>query len=153
MEQIVLYLLMVQKFINLKEKGSEIVATPLCLENISKDFSINNLEKTGLYGYSYDFSVDYDVITSTSIYWKKCDSWSPKLITNEIVRSLDHQSQNQSKKINNILLILCIQVIRSREVKWPSWQGRRNGFRSGEATEHRKVLSATIVSWQKNFEF
>ena len=117
MEQIVHYLLMVQKFINLKEKGSEIVATPLCLENISKYFSINNLEKTRLNGYSYDFSVDYDVITSTSIYCKKCDSSSPKLITNEIVRSLDHQRQNQSKKISNILLILCIQVIRSRELK------------------------------------
>ena len=67
MEQIVISLLIVQKFLNLKEKGSEIVATPLCLGNISKDFSVNNLKKTGLNGYGYDFSIDYDDITSTRI--------------------------------------------------------------------------------------
>ena len=27
--------------------------------NISEDFSIDNMIKTGLYGYIYDFSVDY----------------------------------------------------------------------------------------------
>ena len=42
-----------------KAKGSETVATPLCLENISKDFSVDNMKKTGLNGYVYDFSVDY----------------------------------------------------------------------------------------------
>ena len=67
MEQIVISLLIVQKFLNLKEKGSEIVATPLCLGKISKDFSVNNLKKTGLNGYGYDFSIDYDDITSASI--------------------------------------------------------------------------------------
>ena len=30
---------------NFKTKDSEIVATPLCLGNISKDFSVNNMEK------------------------------------------------------------------------------------------------------------
>ena len=34
MEQIVIYLLMVKKFINSKAKYSEIAATPLCLGNI-----------------------------------------------------------------------------------------------------------------------
>ena len=29
---------------------------------ISKDFSIDNLKKTGLNGYVYDFTVDYDAI-------------------------------------------------------------------------------------------
>ena len=28
-----------------KAKGSEIVATPLCLENISKDWSVDNMKK------------------------------------------------------------------------------------------------------------
>ena len=28
--------------------------------NISKDFTINNMKKTGLHGYKYDFSDDYD---------------------------------------------------------------------------------------------
>ena len=46
-----------------KAKDSEIVATPLYLGNISRDFSVNNMKKkTGLNGYVYDFSVDYDAI-------------------------------------------------------------------------------------------
>ena len=45
----------------LKAKDSEIVASPLCLRNISKDWSIDNMKKTGFNGYTYDFSVDYDV--------------------------------------------------------------------------------------------
>ena len=44
-----------------KAKDSEIVATPLCLGNISKDWSVYNMKKTELNGYVYDFSVDYDV--------------------------------------------------------------------------------------------
>ena len=45
-----------------KAKDSEIVAYPLCLGNISKDFSINNVLNTGLYRWVYDFSFDYDAI-------------------------------------------------------------------------------------------
>ena len=43
-----------------KAKDSEIVATPLCLGNISKDWSVDNMKDTGLNGYVYDFSVDYN---------------------------------------------------------------------------------------------
>ena len=50
-----------------KAKGSEIVATPLCLGNISKDWSVDNIKKTGLNGYVYGFSVDYAVITVDDI--------------------------------------------------------------------------------------
>ena len=45
-----------------KAKDSEIVASPLCLGNISKDWSTNNMKKTGFHSYVYDFSVDYDAI-------------------------------------------------------------------------------------------
>ena len=45
-----------------KAKDSETVATPLCLGNISKDWTVDNIKKTGLNGYVYDFSVDYDTI-------------------------------------------------------------------------------------------
>ena len=45
-----------------KAKYSEIVASPLCLGNISKDWSVDNMKKTGFNGYVYDFSVDYDAI-------------------------------------------------------------------------------------------
>ena len=40
-----------------KAKGSQIAATPLCLGNISKDWSMNNMRKTGFNGYVYNFSV------------------------------------------------------------------------------------------------
>ena len=43
-----------------KAKFSEIVASPLCLGNISKDWSTDNMKRTGCNGYIYDFSVDYD---------------------------------------------------------------------------------------------
>ena len=45
-----------------KAKDSEIVATPLCLGNISKDWSVDNMKKTGFNDYVYHFSVDYDAI-------------------------------------------------------------------------------------------
>ena len=48
------------KIIKFKTKDSKIVATPLCLGNISKDWSVDNMNDTGLNGYVYDFSVDYD---------------------------------------------------------------------------------------------
>ena len=41
-------------------KDSEIVASPLCLGNISKDWSADSMKKTGFNGHVYDFSVDYD---------------------------------------------------------------------------------------------
>ena len=50
-----------------KAKDSEIVTNPLCLGNISNSFSINNMKKTGLNGYVYDFSVDYDAIAVDDI--------------------------------------------------------------------------------------
>ena len=43
-----------------KAKDSEIVATALCLGNISKNWSVDNMKRTGFHGYVYDFSVDYD---------------------------------------------------------------------------------------------
>ena len=55
-----------KEIIKFKAKDSEIVAYPLCLGNISKDFSIDML-KTGLNGFVYDFSVDYDIIKVDSI--------------------------------------------------------------------------------------
>ena len=45
----------------LKVKDSEIVVSPLCLGNISKDWSVDNMKKKARFnGYVYDFSVDYD---------------------------------------------------------------------------------------------
>ena len=50
-----------------KAKDSEIVATPLCLGNISKDWWVDNMKKTELNGYFYDFNVDYDAIAVDDI--------------------------------------------------------------------------------------
>ena len=41
-----------------KAKDSEINTTSLCLDNVSKHFLVDNMKKTGLYRYVYDFSVD-----------------------------------------------------------------------------------------------
>ena len=43
-----------------KAKDWEINATSLYMDNVSKDFSLDNIEKAGLCGYDYGFSVDYD---------------------------------------------------------------------------------------------
>ena len=55
------------EIIKLKANDSDIVATPLCLENVSKEFSVDNMKKTGLSGYVYDFSVDNDAISADEI--------------------------------------------------------------------------------------
>ena len=41
-----------------KVKDSEIVATPLCLGNISKDWTVDSMKETELNGHVYGFSVD-----------------------------------------------------------------------------------------------
>ena len=49
------------------ENDSEIAATPLCLRNTSKDWSVNDLKETGLNGCVYDFSIDYSNISVDDI--------------------------------------------------------------------------------------
>ena len=49
-----------KEIIKFKTKNSEIIASPLCLGNISKDWSTGNMKKTGLNGYAYEFNVDYN---------------------------------------------------------------------------------------------
>ena len=54
--------------IKFQAKDSEIVANPLSLVNISKDFFVDSLKKkTGLNRYAYDFIVDYDAIAVDNI--------------------------------------------------------------------------------------
>ena len=50
-----------------KAKDSEIVASPLCSGKISKDWSTDNMKKSGFNGYVYDFSVDYDTTSVDDI--------------------------------------------------------------------------------------
>ena len=52
-----------------KAKDSEIVSTPLCLGNISKDWSTDNMKKKkkDFNRYVYDFSVDYNVTDADDI--------------------------------------------------------------------------------------
>ena len=50
-----------------KDSVRQVAATPLCLGNISKVFSVDNMKKKGLSEYVYDFSVDYDTIAVDGI--------------------------------------------------------------------------------------
>ena len=53
--------------IKIKAKDSEMLANPLGLGNISKDFSESNMKKTGLYGSVYYFSIDHSVLAADNI--------------------------------------------------------------------------------------
>ena len=55
------------KIYQFKAKDSEIKRYTLYLENISKIFSVDNMKKTRLKGYVYDFSVDYNDIAVDDI--------------------------------------------------------------------------------------
>ena len=46
---------------------AEISVGPICLGNISKDWSVDNMKRTGFTGYLDDFSVDYDPTTVDDI--------------------------------------------------------------------------------------
>ena len=48
-----------KKIIKFKAKHSKTVASPLCLGNICKGWSTDNMTKTGINGYFYEFNVDY----------------------------------------------------------------------------------------------
>ena len=51
-----------------KAKNFEIVASPLCLANISKDLSVDNMKRIAFTGYVYDFSsVGYNDIEVNNI--------------------------------------------------------------------------------------
>ena len=44
-----------KEIVKFKAKDSESVASPLCLGNISNNWSADNMKKTGLNGYIYEF--------------------------------------------------------------------------------------------------
>ena len=55
------------EIVKFKAKDSEIVPYSLCLGNISKDWTNDNMKKTGFNGYIYDFSTNYKVINKSDI--------------------------------------------------------------------------------------
>ena len=67
MKQIATYLLMLKKIVKFKAQDFAIVATPLCLGNISKYWSVNNMKRTGLNGYVYEFYVDYGALNPLNL--------------------------------------------------------------------------------------
>ena len=69
------------EIIKFKAKDSGITACPLCLKNVSKDWSVDNMKKTELNGYVYGFSVDYNAIAVSDI----LDSHTYLMKKNEIV--------------------------------------------------------------------
>ena len=61
MEQILICYLFVNgtAICKFKAKNSEILVGPMCHGNISKDWSVDNMKRSGFTGYVYDFSVGY----------------------------------------------------------------------------------------------
>ena len=65
------------EIIKFKAKDSEIFIGLICLGNISRDWSVDNMKKTGFTGYVWDFGVDYDPVATDdikdilSIWWRK----------------------------------------------------------------------------------
>ena len=55
------------EIIKFKGKDSEILTYSLCLGNISKDWSHDDMKKTGFNGYIYDFSTADNAITVSNI--------------------------------------------------------------------------------------
>ena len=78
-----------------KVKDSEIVATPL--KNISKDWSVGNMKRTGFNGYVYDFSVDYDTIAVDDIL--------------DIHRHLIKKNNMIQKCLGSLKIVCCSDVI------------------------------------------
>ena len=85
----------------LKAKDSEIVASPLCLGNISKNWLADYMRKTGFNGYIYDFSADYDAVAvddikdihrylmkKNNIVWYVC-VWKKLVARRRIIKCLD----------------------------------------------------------------
>ena len=62
MEATVSYLLVLLTYINSNQKNSEINDYALFLGNVSKDFIINNMKKTGWTGVVKYFSIDFNPI-------------------------------------------------------------------------------------------
>ena len=67
-----------------KAKDSEETFRKPCLGNISKDWQVDNMKKTGLHDYVYDFSVDYDAIDVDNVvdihkYLMKKMTWCNKM--------------------------------------------------------------------------
>ena len=62
----VFYLLMLQKYISSKQKILKFKEYPLCLGNISGDFSANKMKTTRLNGCVYNFS-DYRAFDTSNI--------------------------------------------------------------------------------------
>ena len=62
----VFYLLMLQKYISSKQKILKFKKYPLCLGNISGDFSANKMKTTRLNGCVYSFS-DYRAFDTSNI--------------------------------------------------------------------------------------
>ena len=55
------------EIIKFKAKDSEILAYSLCLGSISKNWSQDNMKKTGFNNYIYDFRADYNAIAIDDI--------------------------------------------------------------------------------------
>ena len=91
-----------KEIIKFKAENFQIVPYPICLENISKDFSSTNAQKTGLCGCVYDLSVDYWAVANDKI----LDIHNYLMKKNNIVQNVWNYKENMCCN-NDILCIEC----------------------------------------------
>ena len=70
-----------KEIVKFKAKYSSIAATPLSLGNISKDWSANNMKRTGLNGYVYELCVYYGVLNPPLIVTKAIPNFHDYFMT------------------------------------------------------------------------
>ena len=91
-----------------KAKDSEIVATQLCLGNISKELPVDNMKKTGLNGYVYDFIVDYDAIAVDILDVHGKEQY--KMMLGFIKKCFFHSNSFCSYNVLNINSLKCVSM-------------------------------------------
>ena len=57
-----------KKMVMFKTKDSEIAISRICLGNISRDWSADNMKKTGLNRCDYEFNVDYRTFNPSNLH-------------------------------------------------------------------------------------
>ena len=55
------------EIIKFKAKNSEVNPIPLCIGKILEDLSVDDLKRTGFYGYVYYFSIDYYIAVGDTL--------------------------------------------------------------------------------------
>ena len=98
-----------------KAKDFEVVVDQICLGNISKDWSVDHMNKIRFTGYVYDFSVDYDPIAVD--YIKDIHTYLMK--KNNIVRKHMYKNVCIYQESVSYQIIISIKLSKYNHIKLP----------------------------------